>query len=71
MTTIIRETRERLGLDRGEFARAANLNQAQISRLETGSDKAGPSIRGRVSEALQQPTEALFDADGWPLPSES
>lgn len=65
--TAIRATREKRRLQQSELARAANLHRSVLSKLETGADKAGPVVRGRLAEALRRPERELFDEAGWPL----
>lgn len=65
--TTIRANREAKRLRQFELARLANLHGSVLSKLETGTDKAGPTVRLRVSRALGVPESELFDAAGWPV----
>lgn len=69
--TVLRKTREAAGLSQSQFARAAGLYATTVSRLEHAKEKAGPTLRARISTALQTEEAALFAADGWPILTEA
>ncbi|GMU51060.1 MAG: hypothetical protein AMXMBFR33_02060 [Candidatus Xenobia bacterium] len=64
--TVIRWARQERGIQMAALARAANLTDSNLSRLETGKNKAGPSVRARLAAALAIPEGELFDNSGWP-----
>lgn len=68
--TRLREIRVAAGLAQSDFARLAGMYCSTVSRLEMAREKAGPSLRARVAEALSKPEAELFDDDGWPLMAE-
>ncbi len=64
--TIIRQTRQNLGLRTTDLAKLANIYPSTLSQIETGN-KAGPSLRSRISNALGAEPSELFDDNGWPI----
>lgn len=68
--TRIKEVRESIGFTQSYLAKNADLYLANLSRLENGKTKAGPTVRARISSALGVRAEELFDRRGWPLEAE-
>lgn len=68
--TRIEQVRNELGLSRGQAVREADMPNSHWGRIERGSDKAGPLVRGRMAKALGVSPEDLFDDRGWPLLAE-
>lgn len=63
--------RFRRGWSQAELARRANMNPADISRLESGVlGRAYPVQQQKIAAALGLPVEELFDSQGRPLEAE-
>lgn len=67
--TIIKRRRQRLGLSQSALAKKANLYTSNLSKFETGRDKAGEVVQGRIAAALGTERKALFCPNGWALES--
>lgn len=65
--TTIRRLRMEKGLRVPDLSRRANAHLADGYRLDSGSAKAGPSVRQRFADALGVEVSLLFDEQGWPL----
>lgn len=64
--------RRELGWSQAELARRANMNPAEINRLESGVlGRAYPVQQRKIASALGLPVEELFDPQGRPLEVES
>ncbi|WP_370655968.1 helix-turn-helix transcriptional regulator [Candidatus Deferrimicrobium sp.] len=59
----IRIERAHRGLTQDALARACEVTQAQISRIETGRRTPSPATATRIAETLGLPPESLFEGE--------
>jgi transcriptional regulator with XRE-family HTH domain len=62
----LRERREAAGLTQMEVANRADMDMAEVSRLERGSRDPRLSTVARIAAALDATTEALVHGITWP-----
>lgn len=67
-TLRIRQLRKAAGLSQAELAAATGINQATVSRLESGAIALSPDAAARIAAALSCTTEGLVDHDATPAP---
>jgi transcriptional regulator with XRE-family HTH domain len=60
----LKSVRQRLNLSQGDFAKALNMNQSNVSALEKGNRRITPAIASKIQAAFNVSPEWLYTGDG-------